>query len=377
MNSLVLLKGKPGNMRKIYAFILLAIALQGLMAQKASLLFFGDIMGHGGQITSAQQADGSYDYEPTLKYIEPSFRSADIVVGNLEVTLAGPPFTGYPAFSSPDALALAYKNAGVNFLVTANNHSYDRGQKGMERTIDVMERMYFNYTGTFKDSTDFSNNNPKLVEINGIRLAILNYTYGTNGIAVRQPNIVNHIVREEIADHIVTSRNLNPDLIVVCIHWGDEYALQPNASQRSTAEFLFDQGVDIIIGSHPHVVQPMHMTEDENGKRRILVYSLGNFVSNQRNEYTDGGVMVRVEIEKEGCTAKVINAEYLLTWVYTPVENGKKNYYVLPASLYSKIGLPEHLRDAQGGMYSYLNKARGVMKSNTGIQEITEEWPLK
>src|SRR5690554_7047555 len=123
-------------------------------SQEASLLFFGDIMGHDAQIAGALQADGSYDYEPVFQYIEPAFRSADIVVGNLEVTLAGPPYTGYPAFSSPDALAYAYKNAGVNFLVTANNHSYDRGQKGMERTLDVIEGMYFNYTGTFKDSTD-------------------------------------------------------------------------------------------------------------------------------------------------------------------------------------------------------------------------------
>ena len=187
-------------MRKFCTTLLLAIVMQNLVAQQATLLFFGDIMGHSGQINSAQQADGSYDYEPTLKYIEPAFRSADIVVGNLEVTLAGPPYTGYPAFSSPDALAYAYKNAGVNFLVTANNHSYDRGQKGMERTLDVIEGMYFNYTGTFKDSTDFRENNPRMIEINGIRLAILNYTYGTNGIVVRQPNIVNHIT-EEIADH--------------------------------------------------------------------------------------------------------------------------------------------------------------------------------
>lgn len=364
-------------MRKFCTTLLLAIVMQNLVAQQATLLFFGDIMGHSGQINSAQQADGSYDYEPTLKYIEPAFRSADIVVGNLEVTLAGPPYTGYPAFSSPDALAYAYKNAGVNFLVTANNHSYDRGQKGMERTLDVIEGMYFNYTGTFKDSTDFRENNPRMIEINGIRLAILNYTYGTNGIVVRQPNIVNHIVREEIADHILAAQSQKPDMIIVCIHWGDEYALQPNAAQRFTAEFLFDQGVDIIIGSHPHVVQPMHVTEDENDKRRVLVYSLGNFVSNQRNEYTDGGVIVRLEIEKEGCTTKVKDAEYMLTWVYTPVENGKKNYYVLPASLYSKTGLPEQLSGAQSGMDSYLSKARGVMKNNTGIQEIIEEWPLR
>lgn len=364
-------------MRQIASLIICSILFLKVDAQQASLLFFGDIMGHGGQINSALQPDGSYDYSSSLKYIEPTFRSADIVVGNLELTFAGPPYSGYPAFTSPDALASALKEAGVNTLITANNHSYDKGRRGMERTIDVLENNWFVRTGTFKDSIDFKANNPKIIDISGIRIALLNYTYGTNGIVVKSPNIVNHIVEKEMAEHIATAKSYNPDKIIVCIHWGDEYQLTPNTRQKASADFLFNEGADIIVGSHPHVPQPMHLSYNEEGKEQLVAYSLGNFVSNQRKDYTDGGLILRIELIKEDGQTRIAKAEHQLSWVYTPIEGGKKNYYILPASVYSINGLPPQLAEAEVAMKSYLQKAREIMKLNTNIPELSEEWPLR
>ncbi|GAO28177.1 CapA family protein [Geofilum rubicundum] len=363
-------------MRTVLLIFILFAGSGHLRPQDVSLLFFGDIMGHGAQIESARQADDSYDYSSCFRYIEPTFRSAHIVTGNLEVTLAGPPYAGYPAFTSPDELGQALKEAGVNTLVTANNHSYDKGRRGMERTIDILEELYFVRTGTFKDSADFHLHNPKLIHIEGIRLALLNYTYGTNGIRVQQPNLVNHINKSEITEHIHKAQALNPDKIIVFIHWGKEYQTVPDLMQQETAAFLFDQGADIIIGSHPHVVQPMHLTVNAEGKEQLVVYSLGNFVSNQRKAYTDGGAMVRIELSKAADTTRITKAEHMLTWVHTPIEAGKKKYYILPASIYSQQGVPDFVPHGWEGMNSYLLKAREVMKNNTNIPEAREEWPL-
>ncbi len=363
-------------MRTIFLLFTSLLIFIPVDSQEVSLLFFGDIMGHGGQIQSAKLDDDSYDYSSCFRYIEPTFRSANIVTGNLEVTFAGPPYAGYPAFTSPDALGLALKNAGVNTLVTANNHSYDKGKRGMERTIDVLEGQYFVRTGTFKDSADFQQNNPKIITVEGIRLALFNYTYGTNGIAVHQPNIVNHIVHSEMAEHLEKAKSLSPDKIIVFIHWGNEYQTTPSLAQKETTDFLFSQGADIIIGSHPHVVQPMHLLNEVVGKEQLVVYSLGNFVSNQRKDYTDGGVMVRIELSKNENHTSITKAEHLLTWVHTPYEEGKKKYYILPASVYSGQGVPDFVPHGWEGMNSYLEKAREVMKKNTNIPEIKEEWPL-
>lgn len=339
-------------------------------AQEISLTFVGDIMGHSPQINSAQSADGSnYNYHDCFRYIESYLREADLTTGNLEVTLAGAPYTGYPTFSSPDPLAYALQDAGVDLLVTANNHSCDRRQAGIERTVSVLDNNYILRTGTFRDSLDMRENNPLLIAIKGIRLAILNYTYGTNGIPVSSPNIVNLIQRELITRHLAAAQTFKPDKIIVVIHWGVEYQTNPGRDQIDLASYLFNQGVDIIIGSHPHVIQPMHWYRNENKPDKLVVYSLGNFISNQRKPLTDGGAMVKLMLTKKDTLTEITGAEYLLTWVHTPLVNGKKRYYVLPASQYHHQGLPSGLPQGHQGMYDYLKLARKVMENNTNINE--------
>lgn len=366
-------------MKQLILFFLSSYCIIGLNSQeRATLLFFGDIMGHDAQIQSASRNQGEYyDYSECFKWIEPYFRSVDLAIGNLELTFAGSPYTGYPSFGSPDELATALKEAGVDMLVTANNHSCDRRKKGVDRTIDILDENYFLRTGTFKDQDDYVANRVKVIQLNNISVALLNYTYGTNDIPVTPPNIVNLIDREQMEKDIEFAKSYNPDKLIIFIHWGDEYITTPNSAQTDLANFLHEKGVDIIIGSHPHVVQPFYLKEIEEGKQQLTVYSLGNFVSNQRKPYTDGGAMVRVELTKENSEVKITNAEYLLTWVHTPVVEGRKQYLILPASIYSLQGVPETLPIGYSGMYDYLKLAREVLSKNSGVTEAVELWPLR
>lgn len=305
--------------------------------QEMSLLFLGDIMGHGPQITAAYDDESkAYDYHSVFKYVEGIISEPDYAIGNLEVTLAGPPFKGYPQFSSPDALAQACKDAGLDVLVTSNNHSCDRGGKGILRTIKVLDSLEIMHTGTFCDMEDRKKHHPLIIENDCMRIAILNYTYGTNGLPFPEPTIVNMIDKDVMKADLEIAKSKNVDKIIVVTHWGSEYKLQPVQYQIDNGRFLFDNGADIIIGAHPHVLEKMvwekHLNDDH--KEELIVYSLGNFVSNQRKRYTDGGGMFKMTLKKEGERTFIKDAGYFLTWVYTPVENGKKKYYVLPAAEY-------------------------------------------
>lgn len=322
---------------KLLLFLLLTISTSALFSQKdtLSLLFMGDIMGHDTQINSARQADGSYDYTEVFEGLKPIIASTDVTIANLEVTLAGPPFKGYPQFSSPDALAVAAKEAGIDIFGTANNHSIDRGKKGLLRTLDVLDTLGIRHTGTFRSEAEKDSLSPFIIEQNGIKLAMLNYTYGTNGIPVPAPTAVNMINYDKIKKDIDKAKAANPDKIIMYIHWGKEYIHHPNKYQKDVAQFCFNNGVDYIIGSHPHVVQPSYWTKDSvNNSEQFICYSMGNLVSNQRTHPRDGGQMIRLVLVKENGTVKINEAGYLLTWVYPPRTKDEKHFYILPCSEY-------------------------------------------
>jgi len=298
-----------------------------------SILFIGDIMGHDSQINSARQQDGSYNYSEVFKYIKPIISKADIAIANLEVTLAGPPYKGYPQFSSPDTLAIDAINAGIDVFCTANNHTLDRRKSGLIRTIKILDSLNIQHTGTFISSKDKSTHTPLLIEKNNIKIALINYTYGTNGIPVPSPTVVNIINRNNIIEDVKKAKLLNPDKIILFIHWGTEYQHQPNKKQLDLADFCFNNDIDIIIGSHPHVIQKSLWVKD---KDTFITYSLGNFVSNQRKRYTDGGQMIKITLKKQNNITTITNSKYILTWVYTPFINNKKHFYILPCSEYEK-----------------------------------------
>jgi poly-gamma-glutamate synthesis protein (capsule biosynthesis protein) len=172
-----------------------------------------------------------------------------------------------------------------------------------------------------------------LIEKNGFSLALLNYTYATNGIIVPPPVIVNMLDKNLITQDIEKAKSKNPDAIILFLHWGTEYDTVPSKTQTDLADYFFSRGVDMIIGSHPHVIQRMEWTKRDTAcKDKVVVYSLGNFVSNQRKTGTDGGTMVRIELEKKADSLYVSDAGYYLTWVYTPIENYRKKFFVMPCS---------------------------------------------
>ncbi|WP_075591637.1 CapA family protein [Labilibacter marinus] len=345
-------------------FITISTLLSAQDTTSVSLVFIGDVMGHGTQIKSAyNEQTQKYNYDGCFKYVSNIFEDADFAIANLEVTLAGPPFKGYPQFSSPDQLAIAMKDAGVNAMVTANNHCVDRRKQGLERTIDVLDSLEIPRTGTYKNEADRVKHNPMLLRKNGIKIAVINYTYGTNGIAVTKPNVVNFLDEELIVSDIKKAKELNPDKIIAFVHWGLEYQTLPNAAQQKFNQLFKDNGVDVVIGSHPHVLQPIKYEEDH-----FVVYSLGNFISNQRTAPRDGGVIVRLELSKVGDQTEVSDAGYYLTWVHTPTINGKKEFMVLPVTAFENEAL---FMDAKvhARLKEYGKEARDIYKHNVNIKE--------
>ncbi len=337
-----------------------------------TILFAGDIMGHDMQIASARDdSTGTYSYDSVFKYIRPVIEDADFAVGNLEVTLGGAPYKGYPAFSSPDALALACKNAGFDALMTANNHSADRGPKGIARTIRVLDSLDIPHTGTWTGPEARDTLTPLILSAKGIRVAMLNYTYGTNGIVVPPPRVVSYIDTLRITGDIVTSREKGADLVVVFIHWGNEYDSVPSPMQELTAKAIFNGGADIIIGSHPHVLQPMHAKADSSGLSDPVVWSMGNFISNQRKRRSDGGAMIRMELKKEGDKTLITSAGYILTWVWSPLENGRRKFYILPCSEFEENREFFQSSSAYDAMTVFIKDSRRLLNgSNSGFTEL-------
>ena len=336
-----------------------------LLSDTLRLLFVGDLMQHQGQIDAARTARG-YDYSACFAYVKEVISQADFAVANLEVTLGGKPYRGYPAFSAPDEYLTAIHDAGFNVLLTANNHCLDRGRKGLERTLRLIDSLHILAAGTYTDIEDRRTRYPLLLEKKGFRIALLNYTYGTNGIPVPSPAVVNLIDTTVIAQDIEKARQLHPDVLLACMHWGVEYQSLPGKEQQKLAQWLFAKGVDHIIGAHPHVVQPIEVhTDSLTRQKRLVAYSLGNFISNMSARRTDGGLMLQMEFvkneaeeertslkgekertslkgekerkeeekksrEEEKRGAQLKKCEYYLVWTDRPIHSKKKNHQILP-----------------------------------------------
>lgn len=361
---------------KVSLFVIFLLLPRLAAGQEADsvivLMFAGDIMGHDGQIASAyDDSTGTYCYDSVFNYVSPLLSAVDIAIGNLEVTLGGEPYKGYPAFSSPIELAVACRNAGFDILTNANNHAADRWSKGIARTIRALDSLNIRHTGTWVSSEARDTLSPLMINKNGIRLALLSYTYGTNGIVVPPPALVSYIDTIRIGDDIRASVNGGADLVIVSVHWGTEYDTLPSLEQKQTAAAIFRSGADIIIGSHPHVIQPMIASVDSTGLTEPIVWSMGNFVSNQRQKRRDGGAMVSLELTKRGNKVFITEAGYILTWVYTPAENGKRKFYILPCSEFEDN--PEFFQQPgdYDAMMLFVNDARRLLNaSNTGFGEI-------
>ncbi|MFK8101267.1 MAG: CapA family protein [Saprospiraceae bacterium] len=366
----------------LLSFSSLAVFAQDSIPQKLKLLFVGDIMGHKPQIKSAEITPNKmYDYLPCFQYVRPIIEQADFAIGNLEVTLPGKaPYQGYPRFRSPDDLAVALRNSGFDMMVTANNHSNDSGKKGVIHTLDVLQENGFYHTGTFKNQSDRDLYYPLIVYRNGFKLAFLNYTYDTNGLKTKPPTVVNLIEPTQIQKDIQAAQKMKPDAIIVLMHWGLEYRLKESPVQKKLAEQIFAWGADLVIGSHPHVVEPirtMQVPQKDGSIKEVLVtYSLGNFISNQNKPNTDGGLVFEISLEKDPVSKKVKLGEhhFIPVWRYIHKDKlGKRTYHALPIAAFEQgdydLGMTEKDKKA---MKKYAQHVRKLLaKSDSTERKIT------
>lgn len=271
------------------------------------LLFVGDVMAHLPQVEAAQVGPERYDFGPHFAPVEPLFGRADFVVANLETTLSPrPPYGGYPAFATPDRLAHDLAAAGVDFVTLANNHIVDRGAEGVLHTIAALDNARIGHAGAAMEALHQGNIGGQVVVVGGVKIALLAYTYGVNGSIPDDAQVALIEQGRVVADLARLPEDV--DLVVALLHWGNEYHRTPSDYQRQVAEWMRAAGVDLIVGSHPHVVQPF---EEWRGSDDQCVggvyYSLGNFISNQNDRHTDYGLAARVRVQK------MANAEPTLT----------------------------------------------------------------
>lgn len=348
-------------MRLIHILLLLLspIYLYG-QRKEISLLFVGDLMQHQAQIEAALCNDGSYDYGHCFSLVKERISRADFAIGNLEVTLGGKPYRGYPQFSAPDEFLYAIKDAGFDILATANNHSLDRHHRGLERTLTLIDSAGLEAIGTYHNADDRTHRYPLIIEKNGIRIALLCATYGTNGIATRPPNIVNRLNREELSEDIRTARRMKADAIIAIVHWGNEYQQQPTEEQRNLAHWLISQGVDHIIGSHPHVIQPVELIpHTDYPTHHAVIYSLGNYISNMSIAHSTVGLTVELTIEKIGPTTRLKHFDHQLVWTERATLSKTKNFRIIPEDT-----IPSDLTsDAQQHMQRAIDTKRMFLKS--------------
>ena len=336
----------------------------------ATILSIGDLLMHGQLITDALQADGSYDFNYIFPYITPYVTAADYAAANLEVTLAGPsrPYQGYPMFNCPDAIVDAAKNAGFDMLLTANNHMYDSGEDGFLRTVRTIREKGLTALGTREEAEEPAYT---VQDINGIKVGMVCYTYeqrpenyrsdrvylNKNILSATCSALVNSFVGTEldlfyteIGGILEQMRNDGAEATVMFIHWGVEYQLTQNAEQQQIAQKLCDLGFDVIVGGHPHVVQPVELLEStlDPEHRTVCLYSMGNAVSNQRQgeltsittAHTEDGAMFSMTFSKySDGTVYLEDVALIPTWVRAIDVNGNtvvrrsgtiRRYEILP-----------------------------------------------
>ncbi len=303
------------------------------------LSFTGDLMCHSPQYQSAHIAADSFDFTPCFSELQSIFSESDFLAGNLETVTAGNnrSYSGYPFFNSPDDYVESLKKAGFNFLFTSNNHSYDQTEQGVLRTLEVLKTNGLPSTGTFSSRRD--RDSIRVVSIKGIRFALLAFSYGLNGnrLPAGKKYLVNVIDTLAMGQDILQAKSLHPNCIITYLHFGNEYARMPNKFQKGIAQFLKRSGIDLIIASHPHVLQPIEFYKTVDGQldSGIAAYSLGNFISNQQWRYSDAGAILSIDIKQNAVSKKlsIVQIAATPTWVFKGVISGRPTFRVIPFSI--------------------------------------------
>ena len=348
---------------------------QSKVAQEEDITFTlattGDIMCHNTNFLDAYNSSTkSYDFSYYFTDIKQYLQEADITVGNLETTLSGAKrgYSGYPTFNTPEILAKNLKSAGFNVVSTANNHCMDKGYSGIESTIKFLDEADLAHTGTFKSKKD--QETILIKNVKGVNIAFLSFTYGTNGIPVPKDKsyAVNLIDKSLIKSQIELAKKENPDLICVSMHWGIEYQTKANKEQEKLADFLFKNGVDIILGNHSHVPQQMEKREikldDGTTKDGFVIYSLGNFMANQNKQHTNDSAILKLEITKHKGEGKITidKATYTPTYMYKNPSKSTKKFKIL---------------DINTEIKKYESKASGAVSKSLYNTLVTERKNIK
>lgn len=257
------------------------------VSDSLKLVVIGDVMMHSRQML--------YPMESFLEDLSPLLKGADIAVANMEFSLGGKPYSGYPAFSAPDSYASYVKDSlGVDVFLTANNHILDRGPKGLERTLGVYDSLQVRHCGSYRSKAEKNSSFPLILNAKGMRIALVNFTYGTNaGQGGEYPGVC-RMDEAQVKAAIRRAKDMGADFIIALPHWGTEYSLTHSEKQEQWARMLISEGCDAVIGSHPHVVQD---TTHIDG--RSVIYSLGNAVSNMSAKNTRLGLAVEICLVKD------------------------------------------------------------------------------
>lgn len=316
----------------------------------------------------------TYDFSPVFTDVAKYITKADIAIGNLETTFAGEDrgYTGYPTFNSPESLGVALKNIGIDIVSTANNHSLDKGYSGIVSTLDTLDEIGIEHTGTARSEEE--QNTILVKDVNGIKIAFLSFTYGTNGIPVPagKEYSVNLIEEELILNQINAAKEQNVDLICVSMHWGIEYSQVQSEDQEDLANYLFNHGVDIIIGNHAHVIEPMEkktITLDDGTEKEVLVvYALGNFVSGQTIEHTKTTAILDMQIRKSGKDGKITidSIDYVPVYCYDKNTSNSNRYKLIDiknAIIEYESGNTENISQS---LYNILKKELENVKATLG-----------
>jgi len=304
----------------------------------ATILMVGDNLLHMEVVDSGLQGDGTYDFTHLFESIYDDVQSADIAIINQETVLGGTEIglSGYPQFNSPQEMGDFLLRTGFNVVLHANNHAMDRHYNGLERTMDFWDQ-HPEVTVVGINRTQEDRGRIRLVNANGIQVAVLGYTYGTNGIPLPEdmPWLVNLIDEDMIREDILKAKEL-ADFIVVLPHWGVEYSYSPSDEQVYLASMMADLGVDLIIGTHPHVLQPIDWIERTDGGRTLVYYSLGNYVSNQNMNPRMLGGMARITITMDGDKVSITDASIEPLVTHYEWSDIRGSYYVYKLEDYSQ-----------------------------------------
>ena len=303
----------------------------------ATIVACGDTLCHTPVNKDAYDSTSKqYDFSSIFKYITDKFEDKTVAVGNLETTLTGKePYTGYPMFNSPEHLATDLKELGFDIMTTANNHALDRGYSGIVSTLDYLDQAGLSHTGTSRSQEE--QDTILFKDLNGIKTAFLAFTYGTNGnsIPAGKEYCINITNKDSIKQKIDKAKEEGAEAIVVSMHWGVEYQTKQNAEQEDLAEFLIKNDVNVILGCHPHVLEPLKMKkvtmEDGTEKEALVIYSMGNFFSAQVYPNTRDTIILKVQIRKNGETGKVTvdKATYTPVYDYDNGASSKDRYTLL------------------------------------------------